>query len=158
MKFFNNCKTLDEVKSLFKKLAFENHPDKGGSTEIMQMINAEYKLAIAKMASNKGFTSQETEEIFEMSEKYQNAINGIAGLDGLIIELVGAWIWVTGDTYKNKKQLKEAGFMFASKKCAWYFRPEEKKSSGRSKYDLDTIKSKYGSRVINTSNRAALSA
>ena len=39
MVFFNDCKTLEEAKKLYKKLAFENHPDRGGDNEKMQQIN-----------------------------------------------------------------------------------------------------------------------
>ena len=34
--------TLEELKTMYKKLALANHPDQGGSTEAMQAINAEY--------------------------------------------------------------------------------------------------------------------
>ena len=30
MKYFTNCKTLDEAKQLYKKLVFELHPDTSG--------------------------------------------------------------------------------------------------------------------------------
>lgn len=42
MKYFTTAKTLDEAKTLYKKLALENHPDKGGDTLVMQEINAEF--------------------------------------------------------------------------------------------------------------------
>jgi len=45
--YFINCKTLDEVKKLYKNLALQHHPDRpGGNTEVMQRINAEYKSII----------------------------------------------------------------------------------------------------------------
>lgn len=55
MKWFNTCKTVDEVKATFKKLAMLHHPDRGGNTETMQQINAEYSFAIAKLLSGGGF-------------------------------------------------------------------------------------------------------
>jgi hypothetical protein len=42
MKWFDGCKTIAEAEKLHKKLAMKYHPDKGGSTEIMQEINNEY--------------------------------------------------------------------------------------------------------------------
>lgn len=42
MKHFTNIKSLSDLKSQFRSLAMKNHPDKGGSVEIMQEINSEY--------------------------------------------------------------------------------------------------------------------
>lgn len=45
--YFTNCKTIDEVKKLYKNLALQYHPDRpGGNTILMQRINAEYKKLI----------------------------------------------------------------------------------------------------------------
>lgn len=42
-KYFVNCKTLDELKKVYKHLAQKHHPDVGGDTATMQAINAEYE-------------------------------------------------------------------------------------------------------------------
>ena len=42
MKYFVNCKTLDELKREYRRLASIHHPDVGGDTATMQVINAEY--------------------------------------------------------------------------------------------------------------------
>lgn len=44
MKYFNKAKSLEEAKSTYKKLAMENHPDKGGETQVMQQINQEFEM------------------------------------------------------------------------------------------------------------------
>ena len=41
MRRINDCKTLDEVKAQYKKLAKQYHPDLGGDTATMQEINKE---------------------------------------------------------------------------------------------------------------------
>lgn len=38
MKYFTNCKTLEELRKEYKKLVKKNHPDMGGSEEEMKII------------------------------------------------------------------------------------------------------------------------
>lgn len=42
MKFFEGIKTLDELRKEYRRLAFLYHPEKGGDTAIMQVINDQY--------------------------------------------------------------------------------------------------------------------
>lgn len=42
MKYFAGVLTEDELKSKYRKLVKRHHPDRGGNTEIMKMINYEY--------------------------------------------------------------------------------------------------------------------
>ena len=42
MTYFNNIHSLDDLKAAYRRLAMKNHPDHGGSGEIMQQINAEH--------------------------------------------------------------------------------------------------------------------
>lgn len=147
MKYFKDCKTIEEVKSLYKKLAMENHPDKGGDTATMQAINTEYAYACAHVLKGGGFTDAEADEQIRMSEEYRQVIEQIINLPGIVIEVVGHWIWVTGNTYAVKKELKTAGLFFAPKKVAWYYRSDEYKTKGGKK-SLDEIRDKYGSETI----------
>jgi DnaJ-class molecular chaperone len=42
MKWFKDVHTLDELRTMYRKLALLHHPDRGGSTADMQDINNEY--------------------------------------------------------------------------------------------------------------------
>ena len=149
MKWFNECGNLEEVKATYKKLAKQYHPDLGGDTLTMQEINKDYVYASAKAIKGANLSEEETESEIHFSEAYRQAIEKIIHLEGIIIEVVGYWIWVTGNTYTVKATLKEAGFFFAPKKSAWYFRTGEYKVIKGGKKSLDEIRSKYGSEVIN---------
>jgi len=147
MKFFNDCKTIEGVKTLYKKLAMENHPDRGGDTATMQAINTEYAFACAKLAKGAGLTDEQADEEIKLSEEYWQVIEKIINLPGIVIEIVGNWIWVTGNTRPVKDTLKDAGFYFASKKIAWYYRNEAFKTRGNGA-PLEQIRIKYGSEKI----------
>jgi hypothetical protein len=86
------------------------------------------------------------------SDALNDAINAVINLEGIEIEVCGAWVWVTGDTKQHAKILgrKEggAGFYYASKKVAWYYRPSDWKSTSRGKTSLDDIRSIHGSKII----------
>ncbi len=147
MQYFNQCSTIDEVKALYKQLAKQHHPDNGGETAVMQVINAEYSIACAFVLKEQELSEEDTNKQMKVSEEYRQVIEKIINLPGVVIELVGQWIWVTGNTYPVKDQLKEAGLFFASKKAAWYYRSEEYKGRGTDK-NLDEIKAKYGSERV----------
>lgn len=149
MKWFNECKTVEEVKAQYKKLAKQYHPDLGGDTRTMQDINKEYAFATAKAVKGANLSDEEAESEILSSEAYREAIEKIIYLDGITIELVGYWLWVTGHTFRVRTTLKDAGFLFAPKKIAWYFRTAEYKVTKGGKKTLEEIRSKYGSEVLN---------
>lgn len=149
MKWFHNCASLDEVRAMYKKLAKQYHPDLGGDTPTMQEINKEYAFASAAVIKGANLSDEETEHQILSSESYRKALEAIIHLEGITIELVGWWIWVTGNTRLLKNELKTAGYYFASKKLAWYFRTADYKASRGGKKSLDEIRAKYGSEVIN---------
>lgn len=148
MRWFNGCSTLDEVKALYKKLAKQHHPDFGGSTQVMQEINGEYAFASAKVIREGELSDEQAEDEIRFSESYRMAVEHIIHLDGLVIELVGNWIWVTGNTQPHKEILKSAGYFFASKKVAWYFRSGAFKVKKGGDKSLEEIRGKYGSERI----------
>lgn len=160
MRYFNECKTLEEVKKLYHKLAKQYHPDCGGSTAKMQDISSEYDYACAVLLKGEKLSSEEINEQIELSEKYKQAIEAIIHLPGIQIEVVGNWIWVTGNTYEHRSKKKggtgilyEAGYIYANKRdepSAWFFRTEENKTKSYKRQSLEEIKAKYGSTSINS--------
>ena len=143
-KYFIGCTTLNEVKTLYRNLAKQHHPDKGGDVVIMQEINNQYSQAIKDIANGGFFTAEEVDNEIQNAAQYKEAINAIINLEGILIEICGGWIWVTGNTFNHKEILKASGFYFASKKLAWYFRSVEYKVSNRKTLSLDGIRTKYG--------------
>ena len=73
----------------------------------------------------------------------------IIHLAGLNIELCGAWLWVSGETFANREALKAAGLRYASKKQMWYWRPEEAACPrSRRGATMNDIRRKYGSQTF----------
>ena len=49
MNILSSSKSVNELKSNYRKLANRYHPDRGGNTHIMQKINTLYKQLLAEM-------------------------------------------------------------------------------------------------------------
>lgn len=151
--FFEHCRTLDEVKREYKRLALIHHPDRpGGDTRIMQDINKQYEHIMHNPFFGFWRAKEEAKEDFI---RFPEIINQIIRFD-LTIEVCGNWIWLSGDTYTYREELKKIGFFFAPKKSMWYWRPRDFKSTNKESKDMEYIRSKYGSDVISTQKDKAL--
>lgn len=158
MNYFQNVSTPEQLKSEYRKLCKQYHPDKGGSTEQMQVINAQYERLMAGFLSGKsadeygqGKFYKTREEEAEVEAKVREAVERIAHLDGLEIEIIGAWVWVSGDTKPHKDALKAAGYWWMHKREMWAFKG--KFSSGRSSTSMEELREKYGSERVHTRGR-----
>lgn len=141
--YFENCRSLDELKAEYRRLAKENHPDIGGSVEIMQEINNQYEAAFNRM------NNASAQPKSEMPEDFIRVIDALMKLSGITVELCGSWLWISGDTKAVKEELKAAGCRWASKKAKWYWHPvEEKPKSRRGSASMEQIRSRYGSKVL----------
>ena len=67
-------------------------------------------------------------------------------LDSIEVELCGAWLWISGDTYKHREALKACGYLWSRSKQRWYWRHAEDDCRwSRGKASMGEIRSKYGS-------------
>lgn len=85
-------------------------------------------------------TSQDTEEL-------QLKLDQVREIPGLIVELVGSWIWVSGETKKHKDQLKALGFWWSHKREKWYFHTGKMGGFSSSK-SYKQLKQKYGATKV----------
>lgn len=152
MKWFNNPKTLEELKKQYKQLAMKHHPDLGGSDADMKEINAEYdKLFellknVHQSASGETYTARE--ETTETPEQFRDIVNRLITLDGIVIEVCGSWLWVSGDTKQHRETLKELHFRWSKNKSAWYFHDEGYHKRGKKSFTMDEIRDMWGSERI----------
>ena len=152
LKYFKDCNSKEECKKLYKKLAFMYHPDRGGDTETMKAINAEFDYVMENnifKSSKKDTSKKDTKKDYDFSSsQFKDIISALVRLDGLEIEITGCFIWVTGNTYPQKDIIKSLGFRYSRNKKAWYIAPEEyfaQKRSYKKSYSMNDIRNKYGS-------------
>ncbi|MCL2047413.1 MAG: hypothetical protein FWG87_01685 [Defluviitaleaceae bacterium] len=60
MKYFKNISSFHDLRTQYRKLALENHPDVGGDVKTMQEINNEYDQLFAIWKRRSNITSNET--------------------------------------------------------------------------------------------------
>lgn len=145
--YFNDCKTLEEVKQTYKRLAKALHPDAGGDAEEFKVMAAEYEAAFERLKSFHKNAQGETyqRETAETARQWADIIDQLIHMDGVRIEIIGSWIWLTGNTKVYKEEIKVLGFFWSKNKAAWYYTGEEQKSKRRGHYDMNQLREKWGS-------------
>ena len=154
MKYFTNVHTLDELKAQYRRLAMKHHPDMGGDTATMQAINREHDELFERLKAAHNAAADDNHKTTETAEEFREILYKLMQLDGLVIEVCGCWLWVSGDTKKHKEALKAAGLRWSKNKASWYWRhPEDRNSYYRSKSTMSDIRRKYGSQVFDAAGR-----
>jgi len=139
------------IKTAYRKACAKYHPDRNpAGLEIMKAVNVAYQFLV-EISYNGAERPIDEEVNSNFGDMLNDAINAIIGLSGVDIEICGAWVWLTGNTKEYKEAIKAAGFWWAKKKAAWYFRPADYKSRNKGDWDLEKIRDKYGS--VNVSNQ-----
>ncbi|MGX5742718.1 J domain-containing protein [Bacillus toyonensis] len=136
MKFFQNVSTLEQLKKEYKRLAKVHHPDCGGNHESFIALKNEYDELFKRL--NKGD---------EKIDTFKNIIDSISKYN-IDIEIIGTWIWVTGNTYPIRKELGNLKFVFSAKKKAWYFHEGEYKRHHKKNFTLDEIREMHGAQKV----------
>ena len=159
MKWFNSPQTLEELKRQFKQLAIKHHPDKGGNSTDMQEINAEYDILFERLKNthqNAEGKTYNTNTCSGTPDDFKDLINNLIRLDGIRIEIIGSWVWVTGNTYAYKEEFKKMGFKWSKSKIAWFYHRDGYRKTTPRTYSLDEIRDLYGSETINTNPKLKL--
>lgn len=161
MTYFKNVTTLEELRKEYKRLVKQYHPDNGGDPETIKAINAEYDqmfdiLKDADTSTNNSKNAKRWDK--EEDQKIREAINRIIHLENITIEIVGCWVWVSGNTYPVKSELKAAGYKFSGNRKSWYWHSDEQKHKGASKRSMEELKAFYGCETVEKEKKQKLTA
>ena len=167
MTYFRDVNTLEELRKQYKELLKQYHPDNAnGSTEATQEINAEYdrlfKVLKDKHESKQTKTDGAKTDFnsnywnYEEDKAIREILQKIIHFTDITIEICGSWIWISGNTYQYKTELKEIGFKWASQKKQWYWHSESFRKKGKKTLSMDDIRSYYGSTEVRPEERLKL--
>lgn len=159
--YFNTKLEVNQVKAEYHRLALLHHPDRGGDTATMQIVNAEYQQALAQCDGQiTGKYKDGNDRTYTYDQKIeQEIIDKIAEilshkLEGIEVELNGTWVWVGGETYQHRAILGKVlkmNFIGKHKKWAWHNGPKYRR---RNKLSYDEIRAAYGSKKYEAQEEA----
>lgn len=161
--YFTEMIGVEKIKTRYRELALQHHPDIGGCVEIMKEINRQYheRLKASDRSTSRGSDGESHtyyyDEVREtaVAEKLAEVI--ARSLPDVRIMLVGTWIWVDGETKAVKAQLKELGFQWHSGRKKWYWNMGDYRRRS-SNADFSKIAAKYGYREYDSEKKKAISA
>jgi hypothetical protein len=141
--------TVEQIKIKYKQLAMKHHPDLGGDLEIMKLLNNAYETALKNCNGQTTKDDQGETHTYKYNQEVEQALMDkiiqllSLNMPDVEIDLIGTWIWVTGDTKPVKDKIKQAGCTWHSKRGCWYFKIG--KYYGRSSPEsLEGLALKYG--------------
>jgi len=149
--YFQGCYSVASIKTIYRKLAFQFHPDVNPDIDesFMKEINNQYHAALK--SANGQSTTDDDGRRHEYKYNYdveQSLIDKIRELlsinmENVNIELVGTWIWLSGNTKPYREALKQAKCRWHAKRLMWYYQ----NSTYKHHYcdcNFDDLKMKYG--------------
>lgn len=153
MNYFEQKISIADIKAHYRKLALQYHPDRNPGTdtnEIMKEINNQYHARL-KQANGQTITDDqgirhEYKYNYDVEQALVEKIRELLALrmEGVEIELIGVWIWVSGNTKPYKDELKKAGCFWHVKRLCWYFHTGKFYYKRYSENSFDELRYKYG--------------
>ncbi|MDR0469719.1 MAG: hypothetical protein LBH09_07070 [Peptococcaceae bacterium] len=115
----------------------------------MKEVNAEYDslfFILKDVHSTKDgdiYTSRESNN--ETADQFKDLVSELMKMDNIVIEVIGCFVWLSGNTKPYSEKLKSMKFQWHSKKMAWYLKPDAYTIQSRREYSMEEIRSMYGS-------------
>lgn len=149
----------EDILPKYRNLAKRYHPDLVGdaSSEMMKLINEAHETARNKWADIMSYlnTGNGTSGNEFLGDKILRVYQSLKSLSGINIELIGSWLWITGDTKPVKDYIKEigqyheCGVGFSKSKLAWYIKPDKRHRKGKN-MDWKSMKQMWGHQDLTT--------
>jgi hypothetical protein len=138
---FFGCKTSDEVRNRYDELSHVFKPQTNGeSNEMMNSINDEYDKLMMVLGESKPLeAAKEKATVPEKIEELRAKVNP----EGLHMEIIKNWLWISGKTFQVKDTLKELGFRYSPNKRCFYYRQSNHRSGNQEPLAFETIRELY---------------
>ena len=138
---FYACDSADSVQLRYDELCkiFSDHEP------ILQALKEEYSTLMAVLTESKPVEEvKEKVSLSDIINVFQERVNP----EGLKLEIVGRWLWLSGATFAIREALKQLDFRYSSDKKSWYWRSDKNRSSNEKPIPLEMIREKFGSQQV----------
>lgn len=150
---FKATENLEEVKKIYKVLAFLYHPDvnKKVSDKVMKEINNFYDDNINRFKEKDSSKKWKAESEQKEADIFKDIIEKLIKLE-CDIEICGIFVWVTFDGKPEKETielLKSLDMKWHPSKKKWYYRPSwYRRGYADHEWSMDEIRTSYGSETV----------
>lgn len=146
----------ESVMRGYRDMAKRYHPDLGGDLELMKLVNLALEVLEAvdfTWTTQDSDTGRRTRPLTEKLAELWNAVKHYPGIHG---EVIGYWLWITGETYAIREQLKGLGFKFSHLKRAWYYHEGRYWKHSKRDYSMGDIRAMWGSEDLEAEEAQAV--
>ena len=142
------------LKEAYRKACLKHHPDKGGDVEIMKLVNAAYDFLKNCESWWTGEQARKAKKVTPLTETMQTLIDALKNIPGLKIEIIGSWLWVSGQTFDHKKLFASLKMKFSGNKKSWYYHEGAYSKRGKKKFSMNDIRHMHGSETVTESSKS----
>ena len=138
--YFTDCECIEDVKKLYYDIAVKEQPFDSFS---------EYEAAYSRLKNThrnvNGVIYESKKSSSETASDYAEIIDSIIHFVNCEVEIIGSWVWVSGNAWVYREILKDLGFRRNSNKNAWAYHDEPyRKRQGRN-VSMDDLRGKFSS-------------
>ncbi len=141
----------------YRQQAKRYHPDcKNGDLDIMKLVNLAFELV-----EGLNFTwdiREEDRAARPLTDTIQEMWDQLKHYPGLVGEIIGSWLWISGNTYPIREQLKNMGFSYAHIKKCWYYHEGYYHKHNKTQYTMSDMRNLWGSQTLEEEQAEAIAA
>jgi hypothetical protein len=133
------------------------HPDRGGDTVKFQELQRQFESFRPTKEKYNGETADQA------PVEFMTVIENLIHIPGIMIEIIGSWIWISGDTKPVSELIKVAAkdcptfrVIWNKKRKVWQIYAGKYRRFHREDLSKDEIVSRYGSQSISSQPRTAV--